>query len=152
MKLTKFRASIALIALVVATTFGVASVVNAAPGPLAVPQQADNQVARTVSFASSQVITGNGRLSIVPIPQYDTLDLQYVVVGAGGANAFTATVEYSNDAINWSRASAASWSNTTATTGTTDMTRTHLYGAFASVYISTTDATPITLSVIGLAR
>lgn len=152
MKLSKPLASLVLIAVALATTFGVSSAVNAAPGPLSVPQQVSNVSPKTVTFANAQQITANGRLAVVPLPQYGTLDLQYVVDGAGGANAFTATVEYSNNALNWSRASAAAWSNTTATTSTTDMTRTNLYGAFATVYISVTDATPITLTVIGLAR
>jgi hypothetical protein len=152
MKLSKPLASLVLIALVIATTFGVSSAVNAAPGPVSVPQQVSTTSPKSVIFATSQQITANGRLAVVPLPQYGTLDLQYVVDGAGGANAFTATVEYSNDALNWSRASAAAWSNTTATTGTTDMTRTLLYGSFATVYVSVTNSTPITITVLGLAR
>lgn len=152
MKLTKIRAIGALVAFAIVAAFGVSSVVQAAPAPLNPPSQPVAAQPKSVVFASATRVTANGRLAIVPLPQYGALDLQYVIDAADGANPFTATVEYSNDALNWVRASAASWSNTAATTGTTDMTRTHLYGSFATVYVSVTNSTPITVTFIGLAK
>ncbi len=152
MKLTKTRAVVALFAFAIVAAFGVSSAVQAAPAPLNPPSQPANATAKIVTFASQTRITANGRVSTVAIPQYGALDLQYVVDAADGANPFTVTVEYSNDATNWVRNSAAAWSNTAATTGTTDMTRTNLYGAFATVYVSVTNSTPITLSLTGLVK
>jgi hypothetical protein len=152
MKLTKLRATGALIAFAIVAALGLSSAVQAAPAPLNPPSQPVAPTAKIVTFASLQRITANGRVSTIAVPQYGALDLQYVVDAADGANPFTATVEYSNDATNWVRNTAAAWSNTAATTGTTDMTRTHLYGAFATVYVSVTNSTPITLSLVGLVK
>ena len=154
MKLTKVRAFVALFEFAIVATLGITSVVHAGPpAPFGGnTSQPSNPTAKIVSFGTSSRITANGRLTTVALPQYGALDLQYVVDAADGPNPFTVTVEYSNDATNWVRPGASVWLNTAATTGTTDMTRTHLYGAFATVYVSVTNSTPITLTLVGLAR
>ena len=106
---------------------------------------------RIVTFASSRVFTQDTRLDAAALPGYALIDLQYVVVGTLAANPFTLTLRHSNDASAWATGSDT-FSTITPVTNSTDMTRTHLFGAFTTINVDVTNGNALTLTLIGLAR
>lgn len=142
--------TLAAFALVV--IFGLAGSVQAAPVPPAgTPAESKSATPKIVTYASSRVFTQDTTLDAAVVSGYGLMDVQYVVVGAGGLNTVTLTLLHSNDASRWVTGTAL-FGPATAAANTTDMARAHLFGAFTTVFVDVTNATPITLTVNGLAR
>lgn len=150
-------------ALLVLTAFSVAVVLGlglSAQPAVAAPVPPSGAVAdsivnpRQVTFASSRVFTQDTRLDAVALARYGLIDFQYTLNGPATSNAFTLTLMHSNDASSWVTGTSlfGTITATTSTSGTTDMTRSHNFGAFSTIYVDVTNSGPVTLTLSGLAR
>lgn len=154
--MTKIKAFVTLFLVAAGTVLGLSlTVANAAVDPRGVNNvayQSQTLAPRSVTFASNtRVTTDAGSATAQPLRDYGILDLQYLVQGSDGTNAWTLKLQHSNDGVNWVDGLTIA-SSIASVTNTTDMTRTHNFGGFTRVFFDTTNSTAFTVTVNAIAR
>jgi hypothetical protein len=154
--MNKNKALVTLLLVAAGTVLGLSlTVANAAVDPRGVNNvayQSQILAPRSVTFASNtRVTTDAGSATAQPLRDYGILDLQYLVQGSDGTNAWLLKLQHSNDGTNWVDGATIA-SGIAATAGVSDMTRTHNYGGFTRVFFDTTNSVAFTVTVNAIAR
>lgn len=120
----------------------------AIPTPVSVPASRLVTPLYPVTFLNNVAVTADRRSSIVQLPGYNTLDLQWVV-DVGTLNTTTLKLQYSNDGNNW--VDGASFASAVVADANS-MNQYNVYGRYTAVYVDVTNSNPITITLIGVAK
>jgi len=144
--------AVGIMLVVMALTLG--SVQQAQAEPLAIPTPVSAPASRLVTplypvtFLNNVAVTADRRSSIVQLPGYNTIDLQWVV-DVSDTNTTTLKLQYSNDGNNW--VDGASFASAVAADANS-MDQYNVYGRYTAVYVDVTNSEPITITLIGVAK
>lgn len=148
------------LALCVVTMFGVlfgGTASASQPQPLFAPTPAANVNlpgirSAPVTFYQTLVITADGNSTAQNVQDHSLIDLQWVsdqTLIAGAGNTTTLTLQHSNDGINWVDGAAVL---SASGTDNADLQQFALFGRYARINANVTNANPLTVTVIGLAK
>lgn len=155
--MNKQNALISLVAvavLVASATFGFSIPARASIGPVtntSVNTRASGTVAGPYTLFTG-VITQSTRgpsPSWVPSATYDRIDIEYVVQNSNTASqTITATLQHSNDNVNWVSNSACVLTATAASTIDGRQCQNFMYDTAMYIQLATTD--PVTVTAVGI--
>ena len=155
------RAWLIILSLVCAMAL-VGSAVSAIRGlaaPLPIPTPVSNPGDRVssavaarypITFMNAKVIAADGRGTTYSLPEYNILDLQYVIDQGTTPNTVTLKLQFSNDGINW--ANGGNLVASSVTDGATDMIQLNNFGRYTNIYADVANTQTITVSVIAVAK
>ena len=150
---TGFFVTIAVaIMLFVVMAFMMNGAPNAQAAPLAAPTPvtvyASGVAADVPVFYNTTVITQNGNSSVQAIQNHEKIDLQYIL-DETIVNTVTLKLQFSNDGTNWVDGPTIA---SGATADANAMQQYNLFGKQARINTAVTNAYPLTLTVIGVAK
>ncbi len=127
------------------------------PQPLAAPtpvtqtarNAANNQ---TLTFLNAEVLTATYTSPALSIEDIDVIDLQYVAdqtLVAGETNTTTVKLQFSNTGVNWVDGPTVINANAA---DANDMQQYAVFGKYARLSGSVSNALPFTLTVVGLGK
>jgi len=155
MKSQKFAiAALVLViaAMLVGSVLISATTANAAPlpAPTAVSAPADRapRARHPITFFSAARTTADGRGTVYSLPDYNVMDLQWVV-DVGTVNTTTLKFQFSNDGVNWVDGASI---EAGIVADKNSLQQFPIYGRYVSVYADVTNTNPITLTLIGVAK
>lgn len=134
-----------------------AGVLRAQAAPLAIVTPVTNPGARIsasavrypVKFLEDEVITADGRGTIYSLPDYNILDMQYVIDQGATPNTTTLTIQYSCDGVNWVDGANLVASNVADATNISQLNN---YCRYTAIYANVANTETITVTVIGVAK
>jgi len=144
--------AVVLFAALVMTMTGPANV-TAAPAAAPTPVSVNHAgtFADVPVFYSTQVLTADGGSSVQNIQNHQVVDLQWGIDQTllTTMNTTTLKLQYSNDAVNWIDGPSFVSANVA---DANDMQQYAIFGRYARVYADVSNANPLTLTVIGVAK
>ena len=117
-----------------------------APTPVSSPSTRASSTS-LAAFSRSSRLTASARSAVVDLSDYNLLDLQWVIT-MGTVNTTTLKLQYSNDGQNW----ADGVSVATLASSTGGMNQFNNFGRYTAVYATLTNSSPITITLVGLAK
>lgn len=147
------RLSAVIVAIVVAVVMvGLALLwpVQAAP-PAAVTPVANvnaRDLARVMNFMLATRVTTNTRACQVA-GVHEVADIQYVIDQATATNTLTLTLQYSNDAANFTSGPDLVGANSA---DADSLAQYAVFGQYACIYATVANTNPVTVTVIGLGK
>lgn len=96
----------------------------------------------------SDVLTQSAQGSSFVLPEFDRLDVQYVLEYSG-TNTVTLKLLHSNNSTTW--VAGATFANAVTTAGS-DMTSTFNFGNWTAVSVTLAGSNPVTVSVLALVK
>jgi len=101
-----------------------------------------------VYFWTTEAITTSGASQEWKLANYEALDLHYVI-DQGTVNTATLKLQYSNDGSNWADGADVVAANAA---DANEMVQHYNVGAYTRLYATVSNANPVTVTVIGLAK
>lgn len=136
-----------------ALSFGVPQTSTAAPAaaptPASVTRPGNGEAPEFPVFFNRAVLTADTRSSCFEVPEYSTVDMQYVI-DQSDVNTTTVKLQFSNDLVTYVDGVAIVSANTEDASG---MQQFQLFGRHTCVYADVITSTyPITVTVIGVVK
>jgi len=116
------------------------------PTPAITGWNADN-VRGPVYYWNAEVLTASAGSEIMSIGRYEATDLQ-VIADVGDTNTTTLKLQFSNDGAHWVNGDTVA----TIVEDTNSMGQWLVFGWYARVYATLTNASPITVTVVGVSK
>lgn len=126
---------------------------SAAPAPIVTPVSSPGERQATaqtqINFMRSKAVTADGRGTTYSLPNFNILDLQYVIDQGTTPNTVTLTIQYSCDGVNWVDGANLVASNAA---DASDIVQLNNYCRYTNIYANVANTETVTISVIGVAK